>query len=231
VASPDVHVCASSRKIVMYFHSPSQPVRPFRQQMTYCAVSEDGVHFKMLEWKPRRGSPVDSPSQRQQQRQLGQQGPPPPQHLGPFYFRVFFLRGRLWALARNLRWGGVFYQKPGKGRAQHDHAVGPWVQKGPVVLPRMRHAAVLVSADKNTLHVAYSRVGDAPERILLVHFDVRSNDANQWRYLHNNCVCVWLSLLRLFRHSHYSYVTLAVSHCFFSLVHLFYFFFFVLLLF
>lgn len=41
IASPDVHVDAASKEILMYYHGPSQG----GEQLTYLARSKDGVHF------------------------------------------------------------------------------------------------------------------------------------------------------------------------------------------
>ena len=78
--------------------------------------------------------------------------------LGPSYFRVFRHDGAWFAIAR-------VPEPSGDGlllRSPDGHA--PF-EPGPVVLPRMRHAAVV--KEGTTLRVFYSRVADCPERILV----------------------------------------------------------------
>ena len=80
-----------------------------------------------------------------------------PAALGPSYFRVFRHDGAWFAIARvpEPDGGGVVLRSPdGRGR----------FARGPAVLPRMRHAAVL--KEGATLRLCYSRVGDCPERIV-----------------------------------------------------------------
>ncbi|MEB3353562.1 MAG: hypothetical protein VKM34_04925 [Cyanobacteriota bacterium] len=78
--------------------------------------------------------------------------------LGSAYFRVFPWGSGWMALAKQAGSGGRLY------RARF--ADGPFVP-GAAVLPTMRHAAVLPWGDG--LLVFHSRIGDAPERILVVH--------------------------------------------------------------
>jgi hypothetical protein len=61
IASPDVHIDEAEKSIVMYFHGPSVVQR---EQKSFVAVSEDGLHFAAL-----------------------------PAILGPPYARVFFHGG------------------------------------------------------------------------------------------------------------------------------------------
>jgi hypothetical protein len=72
--------------------------------------------------------------------------------LGPFYFRVF-------------RRGGAFYAVARDGRLHRSaDGIGPF-EPGPQVVPAsVRHAAVDVVGD--TLWIYFTRVGDAPERIV-----------------------------------------------------------------
>ena len=75
-----------------------------------------------------------------------------PEILGNSYFRVFRHRGWHYALVM-----------PGELRRSYDGLTG--FESGPVLFcPEMRHAAVRCTGD--ALDVFWSRVGDAPERIL-----------------------------------------------------------------
>lgn len=82
-----------------------------------------------------------------------------PARIGPYYLRIFRHRGAEYALA----WGGqVLRRVPGSG-----FEPGPWP------FPQgHRHSAVLVRGD--LLHVLWTRIGDAPERILHSTIDLRS---------------------------------------------------------
>ena len=86
-----------------------------------------------------------------------------PEVLGNSYFRVFRHRGWHYALVM-----------PGEMRRSRDGLAG--FESGPVLFrPQMRHAAVRYRGD--ALDVFWSRVGDAPERIL--HSRVRID--GEWR--------------------------------------------------
>ncbi len=75
--------------------------------------------------------------------------------LGSPYFRVFRLGQSWWALAKAVGGGGRLYRAPGPR--------GPFKPVG-ALLPEMRHGAVLPWRDG--LLIFYSRIGDAPERLL-----------------------------------------------------------------
>ena len=96
-----------------------------------------------------------------------------PEILGDSYFRVFRHRGWHYALVM-----------PGELRRSRDGLTG--FEPGPVLFcPEMRHAAVRRTG--NALDVFWSRVGDAPERIL--HSRVRlDGDWTQWREEGAACV-------------------------------------------
>ena len=89
-----------------------------------------------------------------------------PEILGNSYFRVFQYRGWHYALVM-----------PGEIRRSRDGLTS--FEPGPMLFrPEMRHAAVRRAGD--TLDVFWSRVGDAPERIL--HSRIRlDGDWTQWR--------------------------------------------------
>ena len=91
--------------------------------------------------------------------------------LGPSYFRVFQHRRAWFAIARvpDLRGGGVLLRS--------EDGISKF-ERGPELLPRMRHAAVLKQAD--TLYVFFSRVADCPERILVATISLRG-DWRCWR--------------------------------------------------
>ena len=86
--------------------------------------------------------------------------------LGRTYMRVFHYRGFVYALAMP----GQFYRSR---NSLGDFEAGPCLFN-----PNMRHAALLLRAD--TLHVFWTEVGHAPERILLSTIDLRG-DWQQWR--------------------------------------------------
>ncbi|MBN2507754.1 MAG: hypothetical protein JXQ71_13780 [Verrucomicrobia bacterium] len=83
--------------------------------------------------------------------------------LGLFYFRVFRHDGWWYALAK----GGVLHRSrdglTGFERG-HNPFPGGQLRKGDLNEPGPRHVALLKEAD--TLWVYYTRIGDAPERIL-----------------------------------------------------------------
>ncbi|MBN2152090.1 MAG: hypothetical protein JW839_11625 [Candidatus Lokiarchaeota archaeon] len=93
---------------------------------------------------------------------------PRKQQLAPFYLRVF-------------KHGGYFY-----GFAKDDNAGGMIVrsrdglsafERGPAIVPGFRHCALLPKGLR--LLVFFTRVGDAPERILLSAVDI-TGDWRQW---------------------------------------------------
>jgi hypothetical protein len=61
-----------------------------------------------------------------------------------------------------------------------DSLTGPFEPRDSILFePDMRHAGLLV--EDSTLHVFWSRVGDAPEHIMLSQVDLSSSDWNQWQ--------------------------------------------------
>ena len=97
-----------------------------------------------------------------------------PEILGNSYFRVFRHRGWHYALVM-----------PGELRRSRDGLAG--FESGPVLFrPEMRHAAVRYRED--ALDVFWSRVGDAPERIL--HSRVRID--GEWRAWRDEGACAVL---------------------------------------
>lgn len=89
--------------------------------------------------------------------------------LGRYYFRVFEWRGRYFAIAKldNTGWGELY---------EAEEPLGPFRSVGPFIRD-MRHAAVYRCRDR--LYVFYTRVGDAPERILASLVDL-GPDPEEW---------------------------------------------------
>jgi hypothetical protein len=81
IASPDLHVDQDRREIRMYFHQPAPKNSPIPGQVSFVAVSGDGLHFVSR-----------------------------PEVLGQFYFRVFRYRGWYYAFAKNGNVDGVIYR-------------------------------------------------------------------------------------------------------------------------
>ncbi len=133
IASPDVHVDAANRRIVMYFHG----LASFAKQVTRVATSSDGISFEAR-----------------------------PEVLGKTYLRAFPHDGITYALAM-----------PGQLYRSEDGLTN--FEEGPRLFEDdMRHCALLRRGD--TLHVFWTRVGDAPEAILLSTIDV-SGPWQDWR--------------------------------------------------
>lgn len=88
---------------------------------------------------------------------------------GLFYFRVFQHDGWYYALAKNWNQGFMAIYRGKTG-------ISDW-EFGGNFLPRGRHAAV--DLEGNTLVIYYSRVGDAPERIVRSTVDL-SGDWKDW---------------------------------------------------
>lgn len=95
---------------------------------------------------------------------------PDPAPLGPAYFRVFRWKNTYYAIARA---GVVLRSRDG---------VSPFEQ-GPTFFNEdpnltLRHAAADLQADR--LSIYFSRIGDAPERILVSHIDL-TPDWTKWK--------------------------------------------------
>ena len=86
--------------------------------------------------------------------------------LGKSYFRVFSHEGHYYALAKYDNVDGVLYRSA--------DGLGGFVE-GARLMPQVRHTALLPEGE--TLHVFFSRIGDAPEAILHTAFDLRQD----WR--------------------------------------------------
>lgn len=91
--------------------------------------------------------------------------------LGDFYFRVFRWGGWWYAVAKE---GNLFRSRD--GAARFEPGPNPFRFDAPGLI--VRHSAVRVVGDR--LDVFYSRIGDAPERILLSSIPL-TEDWNSWR--------------------------------------------------
>ncbi len=89
--------------------------------------------------------------------------------LGPFYFRVFQYDGYYYAIAKNQEVGGILLRSK-DGRTEFE--------KGPKILPAMRHAALLLKGD--TLLIFYSMIGDTPEHIVMSEMKL-TGDWSTWK--------------------------------------------------
>ncbi len=141
IASPDVHVDHSNRRLLMYYHGLLRN----GDQQTRLAVSKDGVTF--------------------QARQA---------LLGPPYFRAFTYADFVYVIT----WGGEIWRASGW---QRPFEQGPClihfnVKEG--IGEGFRHGEVHRVGNK--LYVFYTRMGDAPERILYVEVALNP-DWKSWR--------------------------------------------------
>lgn len=133
IASPDMHVDHTNRRIVMYFHG----LAAYRTQRTRVALSDDGLIFTARE-----------------------------KLLGPSYFRVFRHGGAHYALVMP----GVLYRSE---NGMTDFVPGPTLFP-----PTQRHTALW--KQDNTLHVFWTNVTDAPERIHASRIEL-AGDWQGWR--------------------------------------------------
>jgi len=156
IASPDVHVDHELREIRMYYHGLTRSID--HAQRTRVALSPDGLNFKTQ-----------------------------PDDLGPSYFRVFRWDGAWYAWAMP----GVFHRsEDGLSPFTPDPAVAPMKDdvslnheerraqyRGMLKSLRFpapaRHGAVRVV--DSTLWVAFSMVGDTPERLKLTTVDLSTH--------------------------------------------------------
>ena len=86
----------------------------------------------------------------------------PSEGVAPFYLRTFYVDGEVYGIAKVGNEGGVLLRQTENGK----------FSRGPRILNRMRHAAVIVH--ESVLSIFYTRIGDAPERILMSCVDLRS---------------------------------------------------------
>ena len=125
--------------------------RKSRQQWTYAAVSDDGINFDDL---------YDLP-------------------LAPFYLRVFHKHGYFYGMSKG---GNLWRSEDGLSPFEKGH--NPFRPDLSDELwhndpGSIRHVALNVVGD--LLEVYYSRIGDAPERILTSRIGIGDPDWKQWR--------------------------------------------------
>jgi hypothetical protein len=92
-----------------------------------------------------------------------------PRMIADFYFRRFKWKGTWYAVAKSGNDGGKLFRS--------DDPKARFKARKKLLLPGMRHAAVMVRGD--TLLIFYSRGGDCPERILLSTVKLTDN-WNEW---------------------------------------------------
>ncbi|WP_216362756.1 glycoside hydrolase family protein [Formosa algae] len=85
--------------------------------------------------------------------------------LGPSYFRTFNYKNNFYALV-----SGAFYKS--------EDGIKPY-KKGALVLPKIRHSAVVVEGDY--LVIFYSQKGDEPERILKTTVNLSEGSYKDWK--------------------------------------------------
>lgn len=107
IASPDVHVDHEAREVRMYFHQPGPEDAPISGQVSFVALSEDGLSFSARE-----------------------------EVLGKFYFRVIAHEGWWYAFAKNGNTDGIIYRsadglsdfEPGPHYMPGVRHTAPWVE-------------------------------------------------------------------------------------------------------
>lgn len=151
VASPDVHVDEAAREIRLYFHTPTAPML-LSTDPDYAAKALD-VPQKTFAATSRDGLHFTVREA----------------ELGPSYFRVW-------------QWGGAWYALPRLGTPLLRSADGfapftivPNPLDAHADFVNIRHTAVLVEGDHLTLF--YTRIGDAPERILTTRIRMDADPA------------------------------------------------------
>jgi len=165
IASPDVFVDDTNRRILMYFHGPTKFDGSSVGQRSFAAMSPYGLDFH---------------------------GTIEPVILGRSYFRVFEANGNRYAVANN---GSLYKaldpNNPWTPPPGFDFSEALWTRLPDSVNPfvtdiaaagleplRLRHSAVRVVGD--TLDVFYSRKEDLPERLLLSTIDLSAGDFDMW---------------------------------------------------
>ncbi|MFW5693240.1 MAG: hypothetical protein ACOCWL_03400 [Thermoguttaceae bacterium] len=175
VASPDVHVNDRLRRIEMVFHAPAYHDGSAIGQKSFAAVSRNGLDFN---------------------------GGIAPVALGFAYFRVFAWGGEWYAVASR----GALYKArdpadPFTPPAGFDFSQELWLPQGktpsdnpfqraidaaraagrlPAAVERARHFAVEATG-ADGLRFLYTRVGDAPERIVASTLSQPPADLAQWK--------------------------------------------------
>src|SRR3989344_884408 len=122
-----------------------------RQQWTFAAVSDDGINFDDLHDRP----------------------------LAPFYLRVFRKHGYFYGMSKG---GNLWRSEDGLSSFEKGH--NPFRPELSDELwhndpGSIRHVALNAIGDR--LEVYYSRIGDAPERILSSRINISDPDWTHWR--------------------------------------------------
>lgn len=150
IASPDILIDDANQRILLFFHGP----RRGWDLATTPSLRTHGSQSTALAVSSDglTFAPVPGPV------------------LGFPYFRVFMHRGRAYALAVR----GLLFRCPTPGIPDGSQ---PWEERAEP-LTTWRHCAVMVEDDR--LIIAFTRAGDAPERILWAEMNT-ADDWQQWQ--------------------------------------------------
>ena len=151
IASPDIVIDAEQRQLRLYFHARARSRG--REQWTFAAVSNDGLYFK----------------------------PAADQPLAAFYLKLFNWRGQLYGMSK----GGNLWRSMGgtDGLSPFEPGGNPFDRRLAAELwhnepGSIRHVGICLEG--TLLSVYFSRIGDAPERILRSHIDLYGTDWLNW---------------------------------------------------
>lgn len=166
VASPDIVVDDANKRIIMYFHGPSNFKGKNNGQRTFVASSPYGLDFN---------------------------GNIEPVIICNAYIRVFAYQGNLYAHSGEYFYRAPSLLNPWTPPSGFDFSEILWTQSNENAFDdywdedpsglgskrlSLRHADILLRGD--TLHILYSRRRDIPERIMYTYVDLRK-DYNDWR--------------------------------------------------
>ena len=166
VASPDMIVDDKNKRIIMYFHAPSNFNGEANGQKTFVATSPYGLDFN---------------------------GRIEPVIICEAYARVFEYQGELYAQQGEYFFRAPSFHKPWETPAGFDFSKVLWTKSKDNYFQKYwaedpsgldtskvskRHADILLLGDK--LHILYSRRRDVPERILYTFVDLKK-DFNEWK--------------------------------------------------
>lgn len=165
IASPDIVVDDANRRILMYYHGPVNPTGSGAEAANTILGEATPPGREANAAEGRQFTSVAASAD-------GIHFEPAGGILAPFYARLFTHGETEFCIAKGFVKDGVLMRRPlGSPDA-------PFVRVK-TVLPRMRHCAVWT--DDARLYVAYSRIGDAPEHILLSHADMLGDPAG-WKF-------------------------------------------------
>lgn len=146
IASPDVLVDDRQKRLLLYFHGPTEQPggdyggRPYEQK-TFVASSQDGLNFQQI------SGPATTP-----------------------YIRMFEYRGAYYGLGMADKVSAYpLWLRSGQFSRSVDGL--PPFENGPRILDEMRHPGVTCIGE--TLHIFYTMVGDMPERVYHSTVDLR----------------------------------------------------------